>query len=118
MKEVDLFVGLKPGMIKVGAGAAPVVVEGKDGTAVVVEVGVEAGDVAGFVGFAGQAVDAVVVVFPTAPEFVVVGAAWGIGERAEVIVEGVVLLHDHDDVLDFVHITVGESGFWYEQQER
>src|SRR5580692_5342183 len=66
MEEVDLFVGLEPGMIEVGAGAAAIVVEGKDGAAVVVGVGVEAGDVAGFVGFASQAVDAVVIVFATA----------------------------------------------------
>jgi hypothetical protein len=67
MEEVDFLVGLKPGMIEVGTGAAAVVMEGKDGAAVVVGIGVEAGDVAGCIGFAGEAVDAIVVVLAAPP---------------------------------------------------
>src|SRR5262245_57141832 len=38
-----------------------------------------------------------------------VRTAGSVREHSEVIIEGVVLLHDDDDVIDFVQITLGEG---------
>jgi hypothetical protein len=117
-EKIDLFVGLEPRVIEVGTGAAAVVVKGENRAAVVIEVGVEAGDVAGLVGFAGKAVDTVVVILAAAVEFMVIRAAGRVGQCAEVIVEGMVLLHDHDHVFHFFYVAVGKRWFWCKQRKR
>src|SRR6516225_9226070 len=43
--------------------------------------------------------------------------AGGIGQGAEVVVEGMVLLHQHDDVLDLAEVAVGASAECAEQRE-
>ena len=86
--------------------------EGKYGAAVVVQVGVEAGESAELVGFAGEAVDAVVVVLATAAEFVAVRSVRGVRQSAEIIIKGMVFLHDHNDVFNFMNVTVGPGRLW------
>jgi hypothetical protein len=114
--EVGLAVGVDPAMIEVGGGAPARVVERVDDAAVVVEVGVGAVEAAAGVELAAQAVDAAVVARRAAGAVVanaaaavmgmavrrVIWTARRVGQRAEVVIEGVVLLHDDDDVLDLV----------------
>ena len=67
---------------------------------------------------AGESIDAAVVIFRATASVVVavavtvtvglvVGTSGGEGEGAEVIVEGMVLLHEDDDVLHLVQIAFG-----------
>ena len=116
--EVRLVVRPDPAVIEIGNDAAAVVVEGEHDAVVVVAVGVEADQlVVG--GEAGQPVDAAVIVLAAAVVVaiaipiaarMVVGAARRIGERAEVVVERMVLLHHDDDVIDLSQIAVGGGG--------
>ena len=105
--EVRFGVAARPLVLQVRRGAVVLRVEGEHGAAVIVDVRVAAGQIAA-APRAGEPVHAGVVerVARARP----VRAAWHVRQRAEVVVEGVVLLHEHDHVLDAVQVTCGLSG--------
>jgi hypothetical protein len=108
-------------VVEIRTNTASRVVKDFDGLAILVGVAVGADEVAADVEVAGESIDAGVVVFRATSGAVVViafavtsrlviGASGGEGEDAEVIVEGMVLLHDDDDVLDLAYIAFGARG--------
>jgi hypothetical protein len=105
VREVDLAMGTDPAVVEIGNDAALGVVEGRDHAAIVVEVGVRAANATRAVDAAAQAVDAVVVIRSAAAAIIaiavavaacaprpVIRAARRIGQRAEVVIERVILL--------------------------
>src|SRR5579864_6596725 len=108
MIEVGLIVGAGPAMVQVRGDASPRIVEGKDGVAVIVDIGIKAGKIPGAIHGAGEAINAAVVVPGAALAIVaiavavlagprrVVRATRRISQRAEIIVERMVFLHNDD----------------------
>ena len=105
-------------MFEVRADTAACVVKNRNNLAVFIGVAVRAGKVAADVEVAGESIDAGVVIFRAAGSTVVaikadvtvglvIRTPWGQGESTKVVVEGMVLLHDDDDVLYFVQIASG-----------
>src|SRR3989442_15999034 len=92
-------------MVEIGLHAIVGLVEGDDELAIVVAIGVEAPKVACVVAQASEPVDTRVVVVPAGAA--VVGTARRVGERPEIVVERVVLLHDDHDVLNLAEVAIG-----------
>src|SRR2546428_3029302 len=92
-------------MVEIGLHAIVGLVEGADELAIVVAIGVEAPKVACVVAQASEPVDTRVVVVPAGAA--VVWTARRVGERPEIVVERVVLLHDDHDVLNLVEVAIG-----------
>jgi hypothetical protein len=98
-------------VIQIGSRAVAGVVEGVYDAAVTFYIRVRACEVSERIDAAGQTVHAGVVVltaasltvFPVLPVFLVTGAVirtpGNVGERAEIVVEGMILLHHDDDVI-------------------
>jgi hypothetical protein len=122
--EVGRFMDGDPTVVDIGNGAAPRVVEGEDGAAVAVEVRIAAQEGAAGGDLACQAVDAAVIVGQAAFGAIavavlvviavdharpVVGPARHIGQGPELIVEGMVLLHHDDDVLQVPQVAIGQG---------
>ncbi|MDX6464856.1 MAG: hypothetical protein QOE55_8553 [Acidobacteriaceae bacterium] len=116
--EVGFAMGGEPAVVEVGADAAARVVKDGDDLAVFIDVAVRADEVAADVELAGESVDAGVVIFRAAGSVVaaivvtvmlglVIGTTRRQCEGSEVVIEGVVLLHDDDDVLDLAQVAVG-----------
>ena len=91
-------------MVEIGLHAIVGLVEGEDELAVVVAVEVEAPEVARVVAQAGEPVDTRVVV--VAAGATVVWTARRVGERPEIVIERVVLLHDDHDVLNLAEVAI------------
>src|SRR3989442_11651386 len=92
-------------MVEIGLHAIVGLVEGDDELAIVVAIGVEAPKVACVVAQASEPVDTRVVVVPAGAA--VVWTARRVGERPEIVVERVVLLHDDHDVLNLAEVAIG-----------
>jgi len=99
----------KPGVIEIGRDTSAGIVERDYGRAVVIEIGVGAGKIAALIGCAGETINALVVAGQTGSIRLVVRTAGSVRERSEVIIEGVILLHDDDNVIDVVQIALGED---------
>ena len=89
--------------------------KGSDEGAVGLGVGIEAREVAGEIAPALQPIHARVVVVLTGAG--VIGTVRRIGERAKVVVERVILLHQDDDVLDAAKVAIGVHGGGSEKEE-
>jgi hypothetical protein len=80
--------------------------------AIVVPVGIAAGEISSGVNAAAQAINTRVVIFAAAAIMIiaifspgaVVRATRRIRQRSEIVIERMVLLHDHDNVFGFVRI--------------
>ena len=116
--EVGFAMGGEPAVVEIGADAAARVMKDGDDLAGFIFVAVGADEVAADVEVAGESVDASVVVFGAARGVVaatlvtvmlglVIGTTRSECEGSEVVIEGVVLLHDDDDVLDLAQVAVG-----------
>jgi hypothetical protein len=102
-------------MVEIGRDTSAGIVEREYGRAVVIEVGVRTGEITAQVGCAGEAINAVMVARQAGSIRVVIRAAGSIRERSEVIVEGMVLLHDDDNVFDILQVALGEG--WVRAKE-
>ena len=111
---VGLLVGGEPRVIEVRSDTAAGLMEGEDLGAVVVEVGIKTVESAGGVGETGEAIDATVIVGIAAvsPARIMIRRAWSVRQRAEIVVEGMIFLHDDDDVIDFFQAGLGERCVW------
>src|SRR5262249_57656708 len=110
LPEVPLLVAAVPAVLEVGTGTQTGIVKRSDGATEVAAVAVAAGEHPRVLWrLAGQAVDAGVVGLRAGMTSLgaVVRRARDVGQRPEVIVEGVVLLHHHDDVIHLVEVAIG-----------
>jgi hypothetical protein len=105
VREIRLHVTAQPLMVEVRLHAIILQMKGRDERAVIIEVGVEAPQLVGGVTLAGEPIDACMLVVLARPA--AVGTASDIGQRAEIVVERVVLLHQDDDVFHPAEITIG-----------
>jgi hypothetical protein len=101
-------------MVAVRSYAAAGLMEGKNLRAVVVEVGIKTVESAGGVRVAGEPVDATMIIGGAAAISCrrMIRGARGIWQRAEIVVEGMIFLHDDDDVVDFFQAGLGERCVW------
>src|SRR5215475_2311153 len=111
MVEIGFVMGADPAVIEVRLDAAVGILEREDLAGASIYIGVRARERAVARHLTAQPVDAAVVVGATAAIITIVAvviaigihgvvdAARHIGERAEVVVEGMIFLHDDDDVL-------------------
>jgi hypothetical protein len=104
----------EPGVIQVGDNASARLMKGEYLRAIIVEVGIETMQRSGCIQHARQTVYAGMVVWLTTAGSAgrVVGTAWRITERSEIIVEGMILLHHYDDVIDFVQACLALGLHW------
>src|SRR5690349_19801458 len=117
MVEVGFTMGAGPAVIEIRSHAAARVMERKHRAAVVVAVGIAAREIASRVHAAAQAVYARMVIFAAAaivsitvfPPGIVIWAARRIGQRAEIVIERMVLLHDDDYVFSLMRIAFGHG---------
>jgi hypothetical protein len=80
-----------------------------DRAAIVIQVGIRASKISARVLGATQAVNASVIGVFAGPISIVIRAAWRISERTKIIIERMILLHDDDDVIDFVNVALGKT---------
>jgi len=104
----------EPGVIQVGDNASARLMKREYLRAIIIEVGIETMQRSGCIQHARQTVYTGMVVWLTAVGSAgrVVGTAWHITERSEIIVEGMILLHHYDDVIDFVQACLGFGRLW------
>jgi hypothetical protein len=103
-------------VLEVRRRAVVLIVKREHDGAVIVEVGIRATEAAIAVKRAAQSIDTAVVVLGARTTMI-----WGFGnvwQHAEVIIEGMVLLHDNDDVVDAMNIPFGVKRWTAEQGRR
>jgi len=105
--EVGFAVAALPVVLEVRPGAVVGIVEGENGAPIVVNIRVGAGVIAGGIPLAPEPIDAGVISGRACSAATVIRRAAGVGEHAKVVVEGMILLHHDDDVVDFAQISVG-----------
>lgn len=107
LKKVHFLVSAEPGVVEVGRSAAPGVVKSGHERNIVIAIRVEASQITIFVVQTQQAVNTGMIIWPAAEETCVVGATRRVDQRAKIIIEGVIFLHDDNHMLDLLQVTVG-----------
>jgi hypothetical protein len=102
VEEIRFFVGAQPAVVQVRQHAASGIVEGEHSPAFVVDIRIRATEVFRWIDCAGQAVDTLMITFCARAIAIVIGTAGREGQNTEIVVERMVFLHHHNDVIHLV----------------